>query len=352
MPTLKMALALSIAVACFCIVSAADQVVLNNGDKLTGSIVKSDGKNLVLKTDYAGDLTIQWSAVQAVSSSQDLHVALKNGQSLVGPLSTANGNLVVATRSGGRVEASKDSVSAIRNDAEQLAYDKSLNPGLLAGWTGGTNVGFALTRGNSRTKNLALAFNAARKTSNDKLGLYTNVVYATNDAPGATPNTTANAIQGGLRYDRDLTPRLFGFGSADFQKDSLQTLNLRSILGGGLGLHAIKSERTTLDLLGGVNYTREAYDAFTRRFAATTLGEELLHKLGGGTSVMQSAYFYPNLSSAGAYRGMFNFGTVTKLSKWLGWQNAFGDIYVSNPPAGKKKNDILFTTGLNVSFAH
>ena len=109
------------------------------------------------------------------------------------------------------------------------SYDKSLNPGLREGWTGGTNVGFALTRGNSQTENLSLAFNAARKTLNDKLGLYMNTVYATNDAPGAVPSTTANAIQGGLRYDHDITPRIFGFGSADFQEDSLQSLNLRSI---------------------------------------------------------------------------------------------------------------------------
>lgn len=330
----------------------ADQVMLTNGDRLTGTIVKSDGKTLVIKTELAGDVTIQWSGVQLISSSQNLHLALKSGQTLVGAVSTADSKFVVTTKSGSTVEAPKEAVAAIRNDAEQLAYDKSLHPGLREGWEGGVNLGFALTRGNSQAKNLALAFNAARKTLNDKLGLYANTVYATNDAPGATPSTTANAIQGGLRYDHDLAPRLFAFLGADFQKDSLQTLNLRSILGGGLGFHAIKTEHTTLDLLGGANYTKENYDAFTRDFAAATIGEELLYKLRASTSITQSLYFYPNLSSAGDYRATFNFGTVTKLNKWLGWQNAFGDIYVSNPPAGKKNNDILFTTGLNVSFIH
>ena len=61
---------------------------------------------------------------------------------------------------------------------------------------------------------------------------------------------------------------------------------------------------------------------------------------------------FPDLSDTSQFRGVFNFGTVTKFSKWLGWQNAFGDIYVTNPPAGKKQNDIVFTTGLNVSFTH
>jgi carbohydrate-selective porin OprB len=85
---------------------------------------------------------------------------------------------------------------------------------------------------------------------------------------------------------------------------------------------------------------------------ALTLGEELTHKLGKNTAITQNLYFYPNLQQTGEYRGVFNLGTVTKLSKWLGWQNQFGDIYVSNPPNGAKKNDILLTTGLNIAFAH
>jgi putative salt-induced outer membrane protein len=70
------------------------------------------------------------------------------------------------------------------------------------------------------------------------------------------------------------------------------------------------------------------------------------------TVLIQKLYFFPNLNDTGEYRATFNFGTVTKINKWLGWQNAFGDIYVTNPPAGSKQNDILLTTGLNISFAH
>jgi len=336
----------------FCSALFADQIVLKNGDRLSGTIVKADGKTLVIKTDYAGEVTAQWAAVQEVRSTQELHVGLRNGQMLVGSVATADGNLEVSTKNGSKSAAPKDSVTLIRNDAEQTLYDRSLNPGWRDSWAGGANVGFALTRGNSQSKNLALAFNANRKTLHDKLALYANSVYATNDAAGAVSSTTANAELGGVRYDHDLTPRLFAFVGADFQADALQTLNLRSVLGGGLGLHVIKREVTTLDLLAGANYTRENYDAFKRNFAATTLGEEFMHKLHGGTVLTESLYFYPNLSNIGEYRTMFNLGTVTKISKLLGWQNSFGDIYVSNPPLGKKKNDIIFTTGLNVSLTH
>jgi putative salt-induced outer membrane protein YdiY len=330
----------------------ADQIVLKNGDRLTGTIIKSDDKSVVIKTEYVGEVTVPLVAVQDMTSIQDLHVKLKNGQTVVGAVATADGNLEVATKTAGKVVAPRETVVVIRNDAEQMAYENSLNPSLRQNWAGGANVGFALTLGNSQSKNLALAFNANRKTLHDKLGIYAGTIYATNDAAGAVPRTIANTEQGGIRYDHDLTPRLFAFAGADFQADSLQTLDLRSVLGGGLGLHVIKREATTLDLLAGANYTHEKYAAFTRNFAAITLGDEFTHKLHASTLFTQSLYFYPNLSDTGQYRGTFSLGTVTRMSKWLGWQNAFGDTYVSDPPVGKKKNDIVFTTGLNVSFTH
>lgn len=87
--------------------------------------------------------------------------------------------------------------------------------------------------------------------------------------------------------------------------------------------------------------------------AGLTLGDEVLHKLSKSTVITQSLYFYPDLANTGEYRGTFNFGTVTKINKWRGWQNSFGDVYVSAPPVGKKtNNNILFSTGLNFSFAH
>ena len=184
---------------------------------------------------------------------------------------TTDGNIEVVSKAGATVATPKGEIVLIRNDAEQTAYEQSLSPSLSENWAAGANVGFALTRGNSQSKNLALAFNADRKTLHDKLALYTTAVYSTNDAPGAVPRTTANAEQGGIRYGHDLTPRLFAFVGADFQADSLQTLNLRSVLGGGLGFHVIKRDVTTLDLLAGANYTRESYEAFNRNFAAATL---------------------------------------------------------------------------------
>jgi putative salt-induced outer membrane protein YdiY len=344
----------------------ADQVTLKNGDRLTGTVVKSDGKTLVLHTDAAGDVTLKFDDVQEIKTEEQLHVTLKGGKTAVGQVTTTDGNLEVATKTAGTVEVPKGDVTVIRNDAEQLAYEKSLHPGLMHGWTVGANVGFSVARGNSETENLALAFNAVHPTLNDKITMYATSIDTTNNL--ATPSTVANLNTGGLRYDRNLNPRLFVFVAGDFMSNALQFLDLRQVYSGGFGFHAIKSDRTVLDFLGGINYTHETYSngtaiagsvpvaytsyGVTNRFVALTLGEELDQKLGKSTEITQNTYFYPNLQQTGEYRWTFNLGTVTKISKLLGWQNQFSDIYVTNPPAGAKKNDVLFTTGLNIAFTH
>lgn len=342
-------LGLFLAVLCSVSACLGDEVTLKNGDRLTGTIAQSDGKTLTLQTDYAGDLSIKWEAVQGVESKEGLHLELKDGKSVAGPVTASDGKLQVSTNSG-NVETSIADIKTLRGNKEESVYEKTLHPGIFQEWKSGLNLGFALTRGNSQTKNLSIGFVATRQTFHDKLGAYSNIVYASNDAPGAVPSTTANTAGGGFRYDHDLRKRLFAFVAADFFSDALQGLNIRAAEGGGLGFHAIKNDSTTLDFLGGLNYTHESYTTLTRNFAALSMGEDLIHKIGKSTVLTQDLNFFPNLNNTGEYRATFDFGTVTKLTRRLGWQNSFSDIYVTNPPAGKRKNDLVLTTGLNISF--
>ena len=72
--------------------AVADQVALKNGDRLTGTIVQSDGKTLVLHTEYAGDITVKWDSVKGIESSEPLRVELPNGKTAIGPDCSPNKN--------------------------------------------------------------------------------------------------------------------------------------------------------------------------------------------------------------------------------------------------------------------
>src|SRR5208283_1116610 len=139
-------------------VAGADQVTLKNGDRFTGTIVSGDGKALLLKTEFAGDVTIQWDAITAIESGQNLNLTLKDGKRLAGKVTTEDGKFVVAGAAApeGAANATKDVIVAVRNDAEQKAFDeqaeKMAHPKFTYFWGGLFDIGLALTQGNSSTE--------------------------------------------------------------------------------------------------------------------------------------------------------------------------------------------------------
>src|ERR1700759_661879 len=52
----------------------ADTVWLKNGDKLSGKISVFDGGKLLIQTQYAGAVTIDWKEVKTLESDQELLV--------------------------------------------------------------------------------------------------------------------------------------------------------------------------------------------------------------------------------------------------------------------------------------
>src|SRR6202522_2319569 len=334
----------------------ADTVMLKNGDRLTGTVEVSDGKDVTLKTDFAGEIKIQWYAVQELKTDKPVYVVTPDKQTVSGTVSTDGTNLVIQTANNATVQVPLAQVTVVRSFDVETAYEKSLHPSLIEGWKGGVNLGFAVARGNSETTNLTTGFNADRKTLNDEVTFYESSLYSTNDLPGG--GVIANSILGGAKYDRNFTKRMFVFVSADYAHDALQDLNLRQIYSGGLGVHILNTPNTTLDFLAGANYTRETYGGggavnVDRDLAGITLGENFMHKFGKSTTFTEVFYFYPDLSDTSEYRFSLDAAAVTKINKWLGWQTSLTDRYVTNPPiVGTKSNDVIFSTGINVSFVH
>jgi hypothetical protein len=138
----------------------------------------------------------------------------------------------------------------------------------------------------------------------------------------------------------------------DYEYDRFQNLDLRFVAGGGLGVHAIESERLLLDLVAGVSYNRENFtNQLVRNSGEAYWGNELRYSLNSVTSLTQTFRMFNNLSELGAYRMNFDLGAATALRRWLSFQVTASDRFLSNPVFGRQKNDILLTTGFRVTFA-
>lgn len=346
----------------------ADSVALKNGDHLTGTVTQLAGGKLTVHTDYAGDIIIAFDQVTELKTDKPIVLAQESrkGKKIdikkteITAITRTGDGFSVTTTSGAEVMTAAN-VTTVRTTAAQQAYEASLHPGWLHAWTATANVSFALAKGNSDTTTLGTGFNAVRPTLNDKTSLYFNEIY-THD--GIADATTANHTNSGIRYDHNLNPKVFAFGTGDFATDALQHLDLRTVAGGGFGWHAIAKPTQQLDILGGLVWTHESYGAFTtidatttpptltltpsetNSFAALDFGQQYSRKLGANTSFTEQAYIFPDLNDTSQYRATVNAGMSTKIKSFLSWQTAISDVYVTNPPPGTKNNDFILTTGL------
>jgi putative salt-induced outer membrane protein len=326
----------------------ADEVVLVNGDRLSGSIEELDSGKLVLESEMMGAVTIPWRNVASVVSSQPLYVELKDGRLLTGVLTQTKEGFTLQ-RSEQVVHLKRDDVNVIRSFAQQLAWQRAeerrLAPHFLDPWQGTADLGFSLARGNADVTTYSTALNAVRTTLKDKLALTFTSLYSNNEAATA-PLANANLIRGGARYERNFARRQFAFVSTDFDYDASQQLDLRSVQGAGFGWHVAKTRRNMFDIFAGATINREIFATGLKRVSGEALfSEESNHRVNGSITLKQKFAVYPNLTESREYRMAFDATAVTALRQWLSWQVTLSDRYLSNPLPGTVPNDLILTTG-------
>jgi hypothetical protein len=233
----------------------ADQVTLKNGDRLTGTIVKSDGKTLLLKTDSAGDVNVKWDDVSAIVSSQPLSLELENGQIVSGNVTTDDGKFDVATPERGQVAAPRDSVVAIRNAEEQSTYDRLKHPRITDFWSGLLDTGLSETRGNSALLAFSLAGKGARVAPRDKLSLYATAVYATdNTTPPAAPPPMPSRVE---RASTSMSRRAFLSSASQILPST--NFSISTCVACSAVASAFTSSRPPIDVFAGGDYDQENF---------------------------------------------------------------------------------------------
>jgi putative salt-induced outer membrane protein YdiY len=336
----------------------ADQIVMKNGDRVTGSVVKKDGKNLTIKTDQLGAVTVSWDQVTSIKTDKPVNVVLGDGRTAKGTLTTTGAMVEIAAQP--PISVAPADIATIRDDDEQKAFERLNHPNWGQLWAGNASLGLAGTEGNAEALTFTLGATIARLTNNDKTSLYFNAIDSSAKING-TDSQTAEAVRGGWAYNHNVSPRLFVGVYNDYSYDKFQDLNLRFVLGGNFGYHLMKTKRSQLDVLGGFDYIRSNY--FTPVTTPPTpstpaqsageimAGEDYTLKLNGNTSLVESFRFFDSLENTSASRMNFDVGASTKIAKWLTWNVSLSDRYVNRPAAGRKENDFLYSTGIGVTFA-
>jgi hypothetical protein len=64
----------------------ADEIWLKNGDRITGTVKKMEDKVLIFKTPYAGEMSIKWDEITAVTTDSPIEMVLDDDTSFLGSM--------------------------------------------------------------------------------------------------------------------------------------------------------------------------------------------------------------------------------------------------------------------------
>lgn len=333
----------------------ADQITMKDGDRISGDIVKKDGETVTIKSKNFGTVTLKWDDIANVKTDQPLNVVLPDDRTVKANIQTEDGNIAVQTP-GTPQRVPPAQIRALRNDAEQAAYERMLHPGIFDLWTITGSIGIAGTKGNAETSTITTPINFVRASNTSRTSAYFNLIRSTATVDGVSAQT-AKAIRGGWAFSRNLTGRIFANAFNDFEYDKFQSLDLRSVIGGGLGYNIWKNDTNGLSVVAGGAWNREAFSAlgttpsFTRNSAEIYWGDDFNYKLNSRTTAVQTFRMFNNMTDTGEFRVNFDAGTTTRITRWLNWTLSISDRYLSDPVPGRKKNDFLYSTSFGFSWS-
>lgn len=319
---------------------AADEILFLNGDRLTGKIVKAEGGKLTIKTESAGDVTVDLAKVKTFSTDEP--VVLKSGdttlRSKVSP--GADGTVQVVPVEGGTAQ-----VIALKDVAQ-------INPPPVK-WTGSLTANALVTRGNSETENIGATFSAVRRSENDRVTLGAGYYYGRqeDEDTGDKETTLDNWFVFG-KYDYFLTKKFYLYGSFRAERDRIADLNLRLTAGVGPGYQWFETPDFNLFTEVGVAWVYEDYrDEDSKSHAAARLAYHVDWKPHKMLTLFHNLEWLPAFYAPFAD---YNLNTDAGLRAAI-IGAFFADLkvelrYDSTPAEGKKNEDLRFLVGVGWSF--
>jgi len=225
----------------------ADEVFLKNGNHLSGAIVSMSEGKLVLETEFAGRLTIDWRHVERLSADAPLTLVLVDGSTIRGiPTSDATPRRLKLA-----IEPIADPVPV------ELARVTGINPPEEppVKFNGRINVGLNKASGNTDTESGHVDAELIARTASHRL----TVGGAYNRAEDNNRKSEDNA-SGYSQYNYFLIEKLYLYLNGMAERDTFKDINLRTTMGPGIGYQFFEGELMNLSIEAGPSYVRTDYD--------------------------------------------------------------------------------------------
>lgn len=338
-----------------------DVLVLTDGEKLIGHLQSSSGSSVVFKSDVVGNVTVDWSKIQELQSSQAF-AAVPKGVKLrgreeaskvpQGTVSATNKTVQISPTNG--AQAQTIPTGNVGTLVQQPEFQKAFRRQNFAqGWTGGATLGLSFTEATQKSHSVTAAVNLVRPVPNeDWLDLRRRTIFDYNQAYGqvsepGTPTVKTSLYHIDGEQDWYISPRVFLFVQAMFDHNVSQGLDLQQTYGGGVGFVVIKTDLQELDLKASADYIdqRFAVSSLNKQLIGSIFGESYTRKFAHGILLNQQAGITPAWNDTSAYSAFASAGLTFPVYHRLGLTLGAIDNFLNNPPPGFKKNSFQFTLG-------
>lgn len=312
----------------------ADELLLVNGDRLSGTVKSMDGGKLTLSTEYGGDIKIKLSSVKKIITEEPVRIHLDNGWKLKGSLTPIEGG-------GVRVKSAQTGQSAVVDWRRITA----VNPP-ESNWSGSISAGGSMQSGNTDLNSITLGFETNRKTEDDRFRLRFLHNYSDEDDSVTSRNT-----YGSMKIDHFVKRPLYVYFAAEMLKDEFKDLNLRTILGPGVGYSLWDDAKSSLDLEAGVTYFSQDHElGVDEQWATYRLGAEYALHWSDRLKFNVESQLYPRVDDTGDYKWRNESNIKTSLGS--GWALKLTNLieYDSKPTTGIKETDVTSTLALDYDF--
>ena len=326
-----------------------DVIVMKNGDRITGEVKRLDAGLLSVSLDYVdGTISVQWSKVARLESSQVFLVLTQDGSVYTGKLTTVD----TPANQPMKLQIAETEEKTVAIDTPRIVRMRETSEKLWERFNGNINSGINYSKGNQ-----AIQYNFGAQTE------YLQERWAAD----ATFNSTLSSNSGSTTSTRNQL-RLGGYhllpwdnyfyaGLGNVLQSSVQGIRLQTTLGGGIGRFWKNSDRSSISLIGGLawqstDYKQSPVPLGTQNVAAALIAAQLKVFKFKKTNLSVSADILPALSNPGRVRFDTNASYYLKLFSNLSWDVSFYGNWDNRPPPNFSGSDYGSVSGLSWTFGN
>lgn len=321
-----------------------DEITLTDGSHVVGQVLLMDQGKVHVKTEFAGDLVIDATKIQGITTDKPFSVQLNSGDRAVGNMrySPETGQIVTAPALG-TVSVPVQDITAVWAEGDESPAVVALKAQLYKmqnPWTLRLHIGADGQSGNTERAAVNGRLEIKRTTEKDRLMIYSQGRFSHENG-----NDTIKEVLGGLGLEVDISPKWFVFGKTEVEFDKFEDLDLRTTLSGGLGYFVIREPGHELKFRGGVGFQHESFNTgVNNNDGVAELGMDYLKQINPSLLFTHHTTYYPTFDDFADYRIVMENALEVPITPDKTWTFRLGvkNDYNGNPEPGVEYLDSFY----------